>query len=648
MTRRTPPADRPVPTGGSVTRHVPYLALIVGWALLVYLNSFDNNFHFDDLSSIKANPSLRSFESLHKGLRFVTYFSFYLNLQTTGLDERPFHIVNFAIHALNALLVYAIALLLGRRAGAGETKSGGNAPSLLTGGAFFAALFFALHPLNTEPVNYIVQRSILLSTFFLLLAFLFFLKAWPSERGTLRPIFRVLWLAGALVCFGLSILSKEVGAVFLLIAFAYLYYFVCRDRKSRRRAVLFGVGAAGLLAVFIVAFGAWDQVASRLYLSRPDAATQIVRNLMTQSQAAVQYLMLGLFPFPSRLNVDHDLPRVVSLDFPTVVSMAVLLVLLAGLVLSFKKHRLASFLILWLFLTHLPTTVLTSAEAMVEYRNYPALVGFVLLLVMLARATLPRFGISGLFPPVAGLILALGYSAAVVQRNQVWRDSLTLWQDAAAKSPRKARPRQALSNYFLKQKQYKLAIQEGEKALQIDRMWMPSYLTLGIAHSMVENHSEAIKYLQVVIDGAGGPRVTRRDLGTAHNNMGASLVATKKQAEAEAAFRRSIEAWPENGPPYANLANILLRTKRFDEGLVAIQKAIEFESSNHESYLLRGTLLFARDRNEEAAMRDFKIAADLNRQKTRAYFEKILARSPAPEQPFLRRVLDQIQEPSPK
>src|SRR5437870_3374623 len=181
--------------------------------LAAYWNSFWVPFVFDDLQTIQRNASVRFGELGLGGTRAILYKTFVLNSLWSGQEVWSYHVVNFVLHFLNGLLVYAAARHIFRlldgtpllsRGGEsrGEAQTGvvlvkknqsldqhhpgaSRHPSSAEEGsriyAALAAAFFLLHPVQTESVTYISSRSELLSTFFYLAGFLVF-ALWPQTR----------------------------------------------------------------------------------------------------------------------------------------------------------------------------------------------------------------------------------------------------------------------------------------------------------------------------------------------------------------------------------------------------------------------------------------------------------------------------------
>src|SRR5262245_3938989 len=154
------------------------LLFVVNW--IAYSNSFQTGWHFDDGPNIVGNPDIfisdLSWKSLGQaassqpgGKRPVSYLSFALNYYFFGEDPFSFHVVNFLIHWLNAVLVFQIFSVLIARA----TRRSAVDARLLSG---LAAALWSVNPVQTQPVVYVVQRMTLLSSFFSLLSFYFFVQ----------------------------------------------------------------------------------------------------------------------------------------------------------------------------------------------------------------------------------------------------------------------------------------------------------------------------------------------------------------------------------------------------------------------------------------------------------------------------------------
>ncbi len=158
--------------------------IIAAMVLIAYSNTFTSSFHFDDNPSIVENPSIKRMTSDHilgiiSGIRPVVFLSLMLNYQLGGLNVTGYHIFNIAVHIANSMFVYLLMFqtlnlpLL-------KAKYRGKATRM----ALFGALLFAVHPVQTEAVTYIITRTELLATFFYLATFLLFIKGARSGKAS--------------------------------------------------------------------------------------------------------------------------------------------------------------------------------------------------------------------------------------------------------------------------------------------------------------------------------------------------------------------------------------------------------------------------------------------------------------------------------
>jgi hypothetical protein len=181
-------------------------AAIVAAVALAYLNALGGSFQFDDYNVIVDNPavhSLPAWAASMPGIRPLLKLTYALNW-SSGLGLLGFHVVNVAVHAVNAVLVLRIALHWVRALAPAGTAA---LPAAIT-----ASLLFALHPAQTEAVTYISGRSVSLMALFYLAALLAHLhlraaggaRAWGSpallatalavkETAVTLPLALVLW-----------------------------------------------------------------------------------------------------------------------------------------------------------------------------------------------------------------------------------------------------------------------------------------------------------------------------------------------------------------------------------------------------------------------------------------------------------------------
>src|SRR5580698_8704378 len=150
---------------------VPLLAvLLAAAALAAYGNSFSAPFVFDDLGAIRDNPTIRHFSSalsppaggMPVSGRPLVNLSLALNYHLSGTGTWSYHALNLLIHVLAGWTLFGLArrtLLLWAERRRGE---GGGPPAAWlnpTWGGFAVALLWTLHPMQTESVTYLSQRT---------------------------------------------------------------------------------------------------------------------------------------------------------------------------------------------------------------------------------------------------------------------------------------------------------------------------------------------------------------------------------------------------------------------------------------------------------------------------------------------------------
>ncbi|HSB04484.1 MAG TPA: tetratricopeptide repeat protein [Thermodesulfobacteriota bacterium] len=447
----------------------------------IYFNSLNNSFVFDDLPNIVNNPHIRNlndFSLLLQGIQSYTgkyralpAITFAINYHLHHLNVLGYHLVNLLLHILSGFLVYFISrylFLLGPNRGNVPEKRHLDDPTV-NFPSLFAALIFITHPIQVNTVTYIVERNEGLASFFYLLAFLLFIKG-TSQIGKRK----ILYFCGTGLSFLGSILSKEIGFTLPIILILFDLLFECKKREDTLKRLKIYIPLF-LLSMTYILFFLKGGMLWLLVKGSPEWRWTPWENLLTQANVIIQYVKLLLLPLPGWLNIDHDFQVSRSfLEYPTWISVFILLSLLVLATILLKKKKLLSFSIFWFFIILAPTSsVIPIWDLMVEYRLYLPLFSYALLLVMgldylghflyrLNGKALSRNIVFGL-----AILLLCFYSLITMERNRVFKDELTLWSDALRKSPNKMRVHHNLGRAYFHRGQFDEAIREGEVALRL-------------------------------------------------------------------------------------------------------------------------------------------------------------------------------------
>lgn len=422
--------------------------MILAVTVIAYGPSFSVPFQFDDYARITGNWNLRAGNWLRGigqlgGSRVLPAVTVAFNYWLSGDETWSYHVVNLAIHLTACAAVFYLAWLVTRTPRL-QTSAAARHPLAF---AAASAAFFACHPLQTQAVTYIIQRAASMATLFYVASVCAYLAGRLAQaRGSASARRR---FAAAIVLALAALLSKE-NAITLPLAIAVVEV-TCFGRRHLRRLVRAGLLVAPLLATPLV----WKVVAWRWRgnveaeggplrqaidallaqgLDSPGAVGP-VDYFLTQMLVLPRYLRLVVFPVG--LNVDHDVRLASGVDVGVVAGMLALLVLLATGLWALRRVPVVGLGIVWFFIAvSVESSFIPIHDVMMEHRMYLAMPGLSLIFAV-ATARLLEWNhraAATVAVVVVGLLATLTFA-----RNQVWQSALSLWSDAAAKSPGKAR-----------------------------------------------------------------------------------------------------------------------------------------------------------------------------------------------------------------
>lgn len=614
MTSRKRTEHRQSAAGGPAGpgRRLLPLALLAAVALLPYLNSVHNGFQWDDFHHIRENPAIRDLGSIprfftdpstfssnptpmYRPLLMVTYA---LNHAAGGYRVTGYHLVNIALHLLAVLLFHRLLLLL--VPGAGET-----------GAAWAAAALFAAHSLNSQAVNYISSRSVLLASSLLLAG----LVLYAAGRTNRRP----LLVAASTAALFLAMLSKSTAivAVALLPALELL---LPGDRRGLRGALLRLAGPLTAAAAYL-----W---LSRTVVERSLASPLRPLDIQLATQARVFWHYLRLAAAPFGLSVHSDIRPVSSpfgaeglLSVSGVVLFAALLV-----VVSLRlKSRPALYFAAWPFIILAPTWIIPLNVVVNEHRFYLALAGLLGLAAAWCAAT--RLDLNGprVRAALAATLLLLGSLTAL--RNRDWRDEFTLWTDAAEKCPACAMPRINLGLAHLRRGETAAAAASFDRALALAPNNFDALSNRGVIHLRAREYARAADLFRQALEQA--PRrvdaalnLTLAELGLGNapgaaarleaftaaypdhyplfHTLGRALLAEGRARQALESYRRCTVIDPGVPGGWSGSGLALVRLGRMVEAEAAFRRSVRLDPSHFEGWAWLGNALFQRGAYEEA------------------------------------------------
>jgi len=527
--------------------------LIVG--LAAYANTWSAPFQMDEGLYLRDNPFVRegggsvdvvrTDPELYKSVvqRYVAYLTFALNYRIHGLHVIGYHVVNVAIHLLNALLVYVFVLVTFRTP---MLRS-----SVLTSAswypAFFTALFFVAHPVQTEAVTYIMQRLTSLAAFFSLVSIVLYGAGRLAEE---EPIVRTgrsrwsgprWWYAGAVLFAVLAMKTKENAFILPMLIALYEAFFFTGEVKKRVVRLL-PILATMLIIPLTTYLLLREQGVHLAGMAAGGGGNEIPwwSYLITQSRVLVTYVRLLVVPFGQ--NFYYDYPVYQSLLEPAVLLSLTLHACIVSLgIILFRSAtrvdpalRVVSFGILWFYVAlSVESSIIPLPRVICEYRMYLPSVGFILavisgVFILFAKTGLGKGLRAGL---VALSVLLVGTAYAAYNRNDVWRDTVSLWEDTAGKSPENSEVHTNLGAAFVRWGRYPEAMGELQTALQL-----------------ASRSKRQITFLHII----------HTHLGTAYSELGRSEDAIRE-------FQIALKLSPQDVYAAKNLALEYARLGRFEE-----------------------------------------------------------------------------------
>lgn len=580
-----------------------YFIFIFIFSLCVYFPSFRASFQLDDVRIIEKNPVIRSFDVervwAFDPTRFLVHLSFAANYWMDGLDVRGYHFVNLLLHMCAGVGVFFFCRELFRMESC--KKRGPFFSSWML--ALGAAAIFLVHPIQTSAVTYAVQRATVLASLFYIFSLFGYLYFRKTKKGVFyglslfaaflgafcKPI--IITLPLSLLALEFIILRKEEDHAIRAVKKSFRRWPFSQEMKFLLPYFLLWILIPGLLMLYAHQMHLWQISRQTDLISRPTY-------LCTQFNVVIKYIRLLFLPLNQ--NLDYDYPLSTSImEFPTILSFLLVLLLIGGAFFSRKRNPLLSFAISFFFIAlSLESSIFPLSDVIFEHRLYLPLLGFVLLLPECARL-LKSSKVFTVF--LIGMIC--GYGFLTYRRNLLWADSLRFLEDVAQKSPRKARPQVSLGIAYMNQGALARAEESFVRAIQNDPQYVKAYLALGTVYHRMGDPEMALMFFEKAINLDPGQ-------DEAFNNAGVIVARQGDLTEAFKYFDYAIELNPLNLEAYNNRARIFEGQGNDISAINDYTRAIEIDPTDAFMYLNRARV-YLRTGKKQLAERDMRKAEAL-------------------------------------
>ncbi len=615
-------------------RHFVLGGLLIVVGLGIYANSIYNPFIFDDLRSIVDNgdikrlwpPTWAPSENAQYppvNSRPLVSFSLALNYAIGGLSVAGYHLFNLGVHLLSSVvLLSAVWHLL--RWKERLRPAGVRAEWIALG----SALVWMVHPLHSQNINYIVQRSELLVGLFYLLTIHFAILRFHTGSH--------FWSLASVGACAAGMGSKEVMVTAPILVLALHRYFAAPSLRAALAACpkLY----AGLSATWLIFLALQWSDPHGSSIGFGGRVSPWIYGL-NQCLVVPRYLKLAIWPDP--LVLDYGFPDT-GLTLATVgPEAALLLLLLAATLFGIWRRSSLGFLGLWFFLILAPTSsfVPIANEVAAERRVYLSLAAVSVLVVwiifrgfaMLGSNRQPEHGTRLRRNEILGALAVLGVvsglSYRTVLRNAEHQDEVMVWRSSVAAVPENPRSHNNLGVLLRSEGRLAEAIVRYRHALRLKPDYAEANYNLGNVMEMTADLEQAVYHYRQALNADPEYAKAHNNLGLAlktggqleeaiehyrqalrlspgapetHNNLAVAMEAIGQADSAEAAYRRALGLRTDYAEAHQNLANLLKRRGRLQAAVEHYLEAIAIDSTFVEAHNNLGVVLGGQGQQERA------------------------------------------------
>ncbi len=383
----------------------------------IQIETLDSNSLLTAASANDSGPLKRPLSSLSFGLNY--YYS------GKQLDASDFKITNLAIHIINGILIYIIALYLIKAL---------NIPARITLPekplALFIAAAWALHPIQLTAVLYIVQRMASMSALFALAGLLVFIigRIRFTEK---KPYAAAQMYIGIGLGTLLGALCKENALLLpylaLVIEISILSNLSLTNQKQKKQLTIFYSLTAGIPAILALLFLSMNPgIIFNGYSFRDFTLSERV---MTESRILMLYIVQILYPAIQNLTLHHDNIEISRSLLQPWTTLVACLSIIASVVLSLrfrKKQPILAFAILWFLAAHAMESSILPLVLMYEHRNYLASFGIIFAAGYYIYILINQLSNKPLITTGTPIMIIICLTALTHVRSNIWSSPETL------------------------------------------------------------------------------------------------------------------------------------------------------------------------------------------------------------------------------
>jgi tetratricopeptide (TPR) repeat protein len=600
-------------------------AAIAAAAVFIYLPSISGGFILDDNHLLTESLFVKSADGLYFfwcTTRPVDYWpmtntTFWLEWRMWGMHPTGYHFTNLILHIVESWLIWIILRKI-------------NIP-----GAFWAALIYAVHPVNVEATAWIAQRKETTAMLFFLLSMLWYCKAggftapaeqalagrreegreWEKSRFSsfiLHPSSFGAWYWLSLTAFVLAMFGKGSVAILPLLILWIMWWLrpagtgpVCpagniepspsgailemlkRFWPPYTRRDIVWIAPFFLVAAVLVWVNIWFQTHGTGEIVR---TCGFLERLLGACGAVWFYLYKAFFPL--RLCFVYPQWEIAARELKWWAAFAGLLAVTAVL-WWYGKTWSRPLLFAWGFFgaALLPVLGFTDIGFMkftlvADRYQHIALIGMITLTAAGLGTWMRRTRGRPRTAATALALLAVGSLAFLAFRqSSLYRDAQTLYPATISLNPdcwlvrnnlggalyQKARDNEAMQQLEKAKELYNEAMRQFDKAVRLNPDYADARSNLAVGFIRVGRFNDAIKQCEEAL------RIKHNQYPEAHHNLGISLSNVGRPVEAIEHFKQALAQTPSYPDAENAMGSALVQIGRYNEALEHVNKALKMQ-----------------------------------------------------------------------
>lgn len=588
-TQHIPPSDKP-----QKENVVKPIIIIIIATFIAFIPALNNDFtNWDDDIYVTGNPhitelsaqSIKGFFTRFQNANYhpLTFLSLAIDYHFSELNPALYHFTNILLHILNTLLVFLFVRMLFKKVNI----------------AFIAAALFGVHTLHVESVAWVSERKDVLYTFFFMLSLCSY--AHYAQKGNVK------FYIFSLILFVLSCFSKG-QAVSLAVTVILVDVFL--KRKINTKLFLEKVPFFIVAIIFGIVAVKAQSSADAIF---DNAASSYLDRVLFASYGFINYILKLVYPF--KLSTLYPYPVKGDIGVEFWICLLLVVAIIYSVIRLYKTNYvyLFSFLFfavnIFLVLQLIPVGNAIMAD---RYAYIPS-IGFFVMVGWWYEEKIKKPQLKKMLGyfliAYTGLLGILTF-----QRTQVWRSSLTLWEDTVKKYPEAEVAWNNLGSYYNNAYEYKKAISCYDEAIKINPLYADAIINRGMSKKNIGAYNEAVVDLDNALK-------IKPNSAFAYSTKGVALTYLNNLGGAYACFIQAMQLDSLSADAYSGMGVVKTRNNNVKGALYDFEKSLRIRPNHPETISNRG-IAKAESGDLQGAIADFSTAINLKPKYSGAYLNR--------------------------